>query len=101
MNPEDLCNPCACYLYYLRQQQQQQQICSETECYTPETLPGPSMDTDTDPNSFMMLIMFAVLGMMFYLFRPQALRLLRGDAKDADSDSDSNGEPPLPPPAVN
>ncbi|XP_014211202.1 uncharacterized protein LOC106641321 [Copidosoma floridanum] len=93
-------NLCACILSQLRATVSQE-ICTETECYTPDSLPGPGNDAPVDPNNFMMFFMVAMIGMFLYMLRPKSLRMIGGNGKGADSDSDFSGEPPFPPPAVN
>jgi hypothetical protein len=99
-------NPCACmWNHDLAMQRllsilrQSQAYCTDNECLTVSRLPGPG--NASSESDFMMVCLFAIVGMLLYALRPKSLRQSEDGAKSRDSDPGFDGEPPLPPPAVN
>ncbi|OXU24110.1 small integral membrane protein 14 [Nasonia vitripennis] len=101
-------DPCACMWNHdlamrrlLSILRQSQSYCTDNECLTLSRLPGPG-NTPNEVNDFrMMIFLFAIVGMLLYALRPNSLRQSENGSKTRDSGPGSDGEPPLPPPAVN
>ncbi|XP_011502044.1 PREDICTED: small integral membrane protein 14 [Ceratosolen solmsi marchali] len=77
---------------------QSQAYCTDNECLTMSRLPDPA--NISNDSRFMMVCLFAIFGMLLYALRPNSLRQL-DSTKARDSDPDSDGEPPMPPPTIN
>ncbi|KAJ8674884.1 hypothetical protein QAD02_010670 [Eretmocerus hayati] len=99
-------DPCACLWSHEMAMQrllsilrQTQAYCTDTECLSVPRLPVPG--NALNEGDFMMVCMMAVVGFMLYYMRPKSLRQSEGADKGADRDDGFDGEPPLPPPAIN
>ncbi|XP_043189380.1 small integral membrane protein 14-like [Amphibalanus amphitrite] len=71
-----------------------QGFCTDSECFG--ELPGPQADASGGGNDlFLMAMVWVVLGVLLYLFRPSSLRN-RGDTKPARLDQGGPGNNPPP-----
>lgn len=69
-----------------------QGVCTDSECFG--ELPGPQADRADGGNDLMLMaLVWVVLGVLLYLFRPGSLRN-RGDGKPARLDQGPGNNPP-------
>jgi len=96
-------DPCECIFNHemamrrlLSLLRQSQSYCTDNEC-TDGTLPGPSESTGGAADSFLMMTMiWAMLAIALYLFRPSSLRN-QGDQKPSQPPGGGGNNDPEPP----
>ncbi|XP_012277892.1 small integral membrane protein 14 [Orussus abietinus] len=97
----DLCE-CLIWSYEVAMQRflsilrETQAYCSDTECFSLPSLPGPN-DTSSSSNLVMMMMMVGMAGLL-YVLRPASLRQIE-DSKPRSHGPGSNNGPPTPPTA--
>ncbi|XP_037092150.1 small integral membrane protein 14-like [Pollicipes pollicipes] len=68
-----------------------QGFCTDSECFG--ELPGPTADSSGGNDMMMMAVVWVVLGVLLYLFRPSSMRN-RGDGKPDRLDQGPGNNPP-------